>query len=102
MMYGPKAFSFSEDFWSPPAPGSLPMESGASPTIYFQDVSGSGWSFSVQLYNVDTDRWTIAKTATSSNPQVTFTDMLSGHYRAYVQNNLPGTSWSGWIYIMWA
>jgi|GEM_PF-6011130 len=100
-LYGPRAFSFSEYFWSPPSPGSLAINSGDTVTIQFSNVSGSGWSFGVQLYNINSGNYTSVKIATPSNPQITFTDMLAGNYRAYVVNNLPGTSWSGNIAILW-
>ncbi|MEG6511498.1 hypothetical protein V6C32_06205 [Desulforamulus ruminis] len=97
-LYGPAYFNFSDYVWSPAEPGKIVLGSGDTVVVQFT-VNGS-WSFSVQLYNIDTGRWTVAKTANSSNPQVTFTDMLAGNYRAYIKNNLSGT-WAGYLYILW-
>lgn len=102
MLYGPAYFDFSDYFWAPRLDYSpLSIGSGSTVVVKFSSVSGDGWSFGVKLVNMDTWNSTTVKTATSSNPQVTFTDMLSGNYRAYVTNNQSGTSWSGYIYIMW-
>ncbi|MDF9409938.1 MAG: hypothetical protein A4E52_01317 [Pelotomaculum sp. PtaB.Bin013] len=102
MLYGPAYFNFSNFFWAPRLDlSALAISSGSTVVVRFVDVSGDGWSFGVKLVNEDTGNSTTVKTATSSNPQVTFTDMLTGHYRAYVTNNQSGTSWSGYIYIMW-
>lgn len=98
----PGSFSFSNYFWTPRLDyPPLAISSGSTVVVSFQNVSGSGWSFDVKLVNEDTGNETTFKTATSSNPQVTFTDMRAGNYRAYVRNNLSGTSWSGWVYILW-
>lgn len=69
--------------------------------VQFGSMSGSGWAFAVQLYNVNTGRYTPAHIVTSSNPSTTFTDMVDGNYRIYVVNADPSTSWSGTIYMLY-
>lgn len=100
MLYtSPFSISGTPKFY--PSNGSLPVTGGTSATVQFGDISGSGWSFGVQLYNVNTDNYTPVHVVTSSNPSTTFTDLVDGNFKIYVVNNQPGTSWSGTIYMLY-
>lgn len=101
MLYTDSTFNISDSPKYYPSSGSLPVTGGTSATVQFGSMSGSGWSFSVQLYNVNTGNYTPAHIVNSSNPSTTFTDLVDGNFKIYVVNTQYGTSWSGTIYMLY-
>lgn len=96
-----ESFSISSSPKYYPSGGSLAVTGGTSAVVQFGSMSGSGWSFAVQLYNVNTGNYTPVHIVTSSNPSTTFTDLIDGNFRIYVVNTQSGTSWSGTIYMLY-
>ncbi len=96
--YGPKPFyNFSYTLISPPD-HTLTVAGGSNVSVAFSNMSGSGWSFGVVLWNPKTNRHTPWHTVTSSNPSTVFTNMSAGEYQLVVHNGDFNT-WSGELTI---
>lgn len=101
--YGPAYFSFSVNFLAPnESKPPLNVAGGTSVAVSFTDVSGpdGNWKFYVQLIS-STGKATALHYVDSNSPSTVFTNMAEGQYRANVVNIRSGTTWSGYITIIY-